>query len=82
MQYRENKLLLEDNELLKNLKPRDIWLIKEKIKLMRPQEFEEFCEKQNIKPLFSGVSSFPVVTEFKQVEKIPTNTYDKVGGSR
>lgn len=33
----------KDMKILMNLKPRDLWLIKERIKLMSPRDFEAFC---------------------------------------
>lgn len=36
--------LIKENEFLRNLKPRDLWLIKERIKYMNAREFEIFCE--------------------------------------
>lgn len=38
----ENKHLFNENNLLRELKPRDLWLIKERIKLMSPRDFEIF----------------------------------------
>lgn len=35
--------LRKENKLLRELKPRDLWLIKERIKLMDSRDFEVFC---------------------------------------